>query len=485
MKKDSWLWFRIHCCSEYIDTPLFTPSLIAGIGMVFMILILGSLAIGAISAAPMHHGTHMIGAAGIVKQLVEKRNELEAKRLALAKVFEEAKTDDPNVKDFDKVKSLGDGLTTLAKVEKVRAMNTELDALFDEVKGLASTEQAESNLKRIEDATKGTLNLHPGGGGDPQKQRTEQKSAGTLFIESDAFKKFQRGSSQGPVASVDIEAKTLLSTSAGWSPQAVRTDIVTMYPTRPAPFVTDFIPTLPTSQSAVVYMEETTFTNNATETTEGSTFGEAALALTERSVTVRKVAIFLPITDEQLEDVPMVEAYVNQRLTLMLQQRLDLQVLGGTGVMPSGLVGTENVANIQTQALSTDSIPDAIFKLFTSIRESGFAEPTVLFIRPSKWQTVALLKTADGLYIWGHPSENGPTRIWGVPVVQTTAVTSTKAIAGDYQTHSFLAIKRGIDFQISNSHSTYFVEGKQAIRADMRCAMIHLRPSAFGQVTGL
>ena len=45
--------------------------------------------------------------------------------------------------------------------------------------------------------------------------------------------------------------------------------------------------------------------------------------------------------------------------------------------------------------------------------------------------------------------------------------------------------KRGIDVQVSNSHSTYFVEGKQAIRADMRGCAAWLRPTAFCTVTGL
>jgi hypothetical protein len=48
-----------------------------------------------------------------------------------------------------------------------------------------------------------------------------------------------------------------------------------------------------------------------------------------------------------------------------------------------------------------------------------------------------------------------------------------------------LAVRRGIDVQVSNSHSTFFAEGKLALRADVRCALIHYRPKAFAQVTGL
>jgi HK97 family phage major capsid protein len=481
--KDKKLWWAVNFGTQHIKAPDYISMPGLGFGMIGVMVLLTAALMLATSvvatAATVTAATVKIGGVGYAATLlVQKRNELTDKTKALHKVFEEAGPD----RDFTKVKCLGEGQTTVAIVEKVKAMNKELDSLGVEIEGLAEADQIAEGLK-----ARGVSGID-----QPETPNEEQrdrggivKTLGQLFVESKAFKTFQKGSAQGPVDTVQAELKTLMSTSAGWGPETLRNGMMTGYPTRPAPRVVEFIPQQPTNQSAIVYMEETTFTNNATETTEGSTYGEGALALTERSVTVRKISTFLPVTDEQLEDVAGIQAYVENRLGLMVRQRLDSQCLSGTGVMPSGLVGTEQVSGIQTQALSTDSIPDAIYKLFTLIRSDGFAEPGVVFINPSKWQSVALLKTADGLYIWGHPSESGPERIWGVPVVQTTAGTSTKAVAGDYATHAFLAIKRGLEFQISSSHSTYFVEGKQAIRADMRAAMVHLRPKAFGVVTGL
>ena len=75
--------------------------------------------------------------------------------------------------------------------------------------------------------------------------------------------------------------------------------------------------------------------------------------------------------------------------------------------------------------------------------------------------------------------------MWGVPLVQTNAVTSTKAIAGDYSGYSALWTKRGITLAVSDSHQSYLTRGMLAIRADMRVAMVHYRPKAFGEVTGL
>jgi HK97 family phage major capsid protein len=82
-------------------------------------------------------------------------------------------------------------------------------------------------------------------------------------------------------------------------------------------------------------MEETTFTNSAAETAEGGTYPESALALTERSTPVQKITTFIPVTDEQLEDVPQIQGYLNNRLPFMVRQRLDLQILTGNGTTPN------------------------------------------------------------------------------------------------------------------------------------------------------
>lgn len=423
-------------------------------------------------------------ASGKFPRVKDKAEQLQAKRADLKSIFDEAGPDlDPKAVKSIQVKD-GKDLQ-----EVVKARNTELEELTGELNELMETAKAAYNSEHGGDGA--SLELGDGTGGSGPSPTALRKPIGDMFVESNAFKGYASGQGVGPVAHLDIELSqllrpqnTLFETGAGWAPESTRTGIVTEFATRPAPDVVDFIPQIPTSQAKVVYMEETTFTNNAAEAAENSLYGEAALQLTEQEQSVRKIAVWLPLTDEQLEDEPQARGYVNNRLVFMLRQRLDLQALQGNGTAPN-LTGTENVTGIQSQALGTDTTEDAIYKLFTSIRDDGFAEPSVVFIRPSKFQTVRLRKTSDGIYIWGHPSMSGPETMWGVPVKQTTAVTSTKAVAGDYPNHSFLAPRRGVDVQITNAHSDFFVNGKQAMRADLRVAMIHLRPKAFGEVTGL
>lgn len=403
--------------------------------------------------------------------LEEAQGKLDAKRKELFNVMQEAKTSSSGVYDMDKITSVSG--TKAEKLAWIQERNTELADLKAEVDKQSAVKAAAIVAAEYEGEQKG----HDAGT-EVKGGKAEFKSVGQRFIESAAFK------SKGASAHLDVDLKTLFQRTAGWEPEVTRSGLVTLKPMVPAPSVFDHLVTIPVSQSGYKYMEETTYTNNAAEIAEGTTFGEAALALTERSLPVEKIAVWLPMTDEQLEDEPGARAYVEARLENMIRQRLDLQVLAGDGSTPN-LKGTNAVSGIQSQALGADTLLDASYKLFTSIRTDGFAEPSVAFTRPTYWQSVALLKTADGVYIYSNPASGAPSVLWGVPVVQTMASPAGLLMTGDYANYAFLGIKRGIDVQVTNAHSDHFINGKQAIRMDMRAVMVHVRPKAFGKVTGL
>jgi HK97 family phage major capsid protein len=193
--------------------------------------------------------------------------------------------------------------------------------------------------------------------------------------------------------------------------------------------------------------------------------------------------VFLPITDEQLDDEPRIRGIVDNRLPFMVRQRLDSQVLVGNGTAPN-LRGLLNVVGIQTQAKGADPTPDAIYKAMVKVQVTGQAQPNLAVFHPNDWQDVRLLRTADGIYIWGNPSDAGPERIWGLQVSMAQAITEGTALVADTN-YLELSVRKGIDVQVSNSHNDFFVQGKQAIRADMRVALVAYRPASICTVTGI
>ncbi|MDD4985567.1 MAG: phage major capsid protein [Dehalococcoidales bacterium] len=395
------------------------------------------------------------------KSLKELREEIAAKQKLGHQVYEEAGAD----LDFTKVKAFGENLDTKAKVEKLQALNTELADLkadYEEIRAIAEARKGtEEEVKNF----------------SPAPEIKGGKSLGSMIMDSKAAK--QHGTS----CMIDVDMKTLFQRSAGWDPEALRLPGYVEYPAR-ALMVADYIPAYPTKQDTIKYMLETTFTNSAAEAAEGNAVGESALALTETSLPVEKVGTFIPVSEEQLEDVEAVEAYLNNRLAYMVKARLDSQILNGDGSTPN-LKGTLDLDTIQTQALGTDPVPDAIYKAFDLVRHTGFSEPTVLFSNPTDWQAVRLLRTADGIYIFGSPLDPGKDQIWGIPVCKTTAVVENTMITGDYGIYSGLFIKRGLQIEMSSGYSDYFVKGKFAVKATMRCCMVHYRETAFCTITGV
>ena len=177
-------------------------------------------------------------------------------------------------------------------------------------------------------------------------------------------------------------------------------------------------------------------------------------------------------------------AYVENRLRTFIVQREDGQLLNGNGTTPN-LRGILNVVGIQTQAKGADPVPDAIYKGITKIAVNAFLDASGVVIHPNDWQDIRLLRTADGIYIWGNPSEAGPERIWGLPIVKTTRITEGTALVGAFRDGSQIFRRSELAFAVSDSHSDFFQKNLLALRVEERLALVVFRPSAFCTITGI
>jgi hypothetical protein len=212
--------------------------------------------------------------------LIVKREELDAKRKALHSIFEEAGAD----LDLSLVKSLeGD---TVAKAAEIKRRNLELTALGEEVEQLGMVEKIAADNNAAMDR-KGRENSD--GARKSDEREVVQKSLGQLFVESATYK--NRQGNRGPQSEVPgIDIKTLMTTAAGWAPAPIR-NAGYVQSAQAQPTIIDLLPFNTTTQAAVVYMEETTFTNNAAARAEGANnAGEAALVLTQRTANVVEFA---------------------------------------------------------------------------------------------------------------------------------------------------------------------------------------------------
>jgi HK97 family phage major capsid protein len=334
---------------------------------------------------------------------------------------------------------------------------------------------------------------------DDREERKATKTLGELFVESPAYLNFiKAGKPSGSfdeMLTVDLEAtygkaaaakgfKALFTvdTATGFAPQAIRLPdpVIGGYEVQS---VASLMPEGRTSSIAVPYMLETTATNAATEVAAGASKPESALGLTEQTSAVRKIATHLPIVDEALEDVPMVESYIDTRLRTFVTLRENLQLLQGDGSAPN-LRGILNTASVQTQAKGSDPTPDAVYKAMTKVRVNSFFEPTAGVFHPNDWQDVRLLRTTDGIYIWGSPADAGPERIWGINVLQTSQMLENTGLVGSFRAGAQIFRRTDVSVQIGWINDQ-FIKNQRTILAEERLALVVFRPAAFCMITGI
>jgi len=365
---------------------------------------------------------------------------------------------------------------------------TEIGKTFDALRAVAEVPAAiERHLKYLNEPA---LTLPEVAVRQPGHDARARKSLGELVVEHKEFTSRIEAIRAGADAAKQfvielpaVEMKTLMERATGFDPETTRQDRIVLSAQRPVR-VPDLIPTTTTSIDTIRYMEETTFTNNAAPAAEGAAVGEAALAYTERSTPIEKIGTWLPITDEQLADVPQLRDLIDNRLRVMLAMAEENQLVNGSGTTPQ-LIGLLNKPSIQTQAKGTDTIPDAIYKAFTKVRWTGYAEPSGVILHPNDWQDVRLLKDANGNYIFGSPADAGPERIWGKPVVITNVIAENTGLTADFQLYCQAFERAGVVIESTNTHSDWFPSFKLAIRIAKRGCLVIYRAAAVCTVTGL
>jgi HK97 family phage major capsid protein len=337
----------------------------------------------------------------------------------------------------------------------VHHLSTQIQKLWDradkEGRPLSTDErfQIEQLVERVEQAKAIEDQLAPfdtgvsfnRGIGEP----THGQGLGDQFIESKGYKSIQDAASRGQnwsTGAVELETKGTLLTSpgtaitpAGYTPGIVQTLFQ-------RPYLADLIPTSQAPGNPVRFVSESTATNAAAAVAEAGLKPESTLAFSETSEPVRKVATFLPISDELLEDAPQIQSYLNSRLSLFVQQQEEVQLLLGSGVAPSlqGLVGTGRTIGTYARG-TTDSNAVAVFKAANGVRGSSFLDPDTVVIHPTNWQAIRLATDSAGQFLDGGPSlgaygnanstsanQFSAASLWGLRVVVTSATTVGTAL---------------------------------------------------------
>lgn len=372
------------------------------------------------------------------------------------------------------------GETTTKTAADIKAAETRLDQLAADMKG------AQERLDGIE--TK--MNRLPHSNGN-----TEAMSIGRKFIESEAYKSFAQAMDG---KSAPVEFKTLtgapLGNVSGYLYDPERVDQWIRPPER-AMRVRDLIPVLQTSQGAIEFVRETGFVNNAAAVPEyvdeadqetRATKPKSSIAFEIIATSVKTIAHWLPATRQIIADAVQLQSYIDSRLVYGLKLTEDQQLLYGDG-QGANLQGIMTMnpgqpGGIQQYKWSAgqvgDTKIDAVRRAITRARVVEYPVTGVV-LHPMDWEEIELTKGSDSHYIWVTVANGGESRLWRVPVVETTAIQEGEALTGAFSLGTALWDREQAQIRVSDSHKDFFTKNLWAILAEERVVQTIYRPEAF------
>lgn len=296
-----------------------------------------------------------------------------------------------------------------------------------------------------------------------------------------------------------LEQRTLVYSGTASASMLLPQVVPTIYRALEAPLVMrQVLMGMRTTSDAVTALAESSFTNNAAEVAEATATNEgakpeSALAFSEATFPVRTVAHWIPVTRQMVEDLPAMEAYINDRLLTGLARREDNQILNGDGSAPNltGLLNTSGIQNLNAAHFSGNPVVNAgtsseninrILRAKMQIAFTGYAVASFVVMNPTDWEKFATYSDGDRMYFFGGPGTSGnvPT-LWGLPVVISQNITAGTALVGD-GSMAAVADRVQATLYMADQHSDYFVRNIFVILAEERIALPVFRAAAFAKV---
>lgn len=318
------------------------------------------------------------------------------------------------------------------------------------------------------------------------EERISQKSAGYIVAEDEAVKSFAASGGRGKV-SVEMEQKAIISSLTTDANGSAGDLLVPNYQPMLAPVerrmtVRDLLTPGRTSQPMIQYPKESGFTNSAATHTEtgGTAKPQSEIKFEIATASVTTIAHWVLATRQILDDIPMLQSYIDGRLRYGLAYAEELQLLNGDG-SGTNLNGVYTQATASTANLAVVTSPTKLDVLRYAMLQAALAEfpATGIVLHPTDWAGIETTKDSAGNYIIGDPAASAQPRVWGLPVVSTQAMTVDKFLVGAFRLGAQIFDRQDARVEISTEDDQNFRKNLCTILAEERLALAVYRPEAF------
>lgn len=306
---------------------------------------------------------------------------------------------------------------------------------------------------------------------------------GQQFTKSDAYAAYVSGSAQ----KARVEVKNTVTNAIGNTFSDRKPGIVGG--ASRVLTLESMLTSLPTSSNAVDYVKESVFTNAAAETAEGVAKPESAVTTALVTEPVATVAHWIKISRQLAADNAALAAYINMRMVYGVNLRVENQIINGTGVAPN-IAGFTKAGNFTAHGYTAAALGTVnqrlklIRKMIADAMGSDYPADTIV-LNPADWAEIELLVDSQNRYLVGDPSAAAEPKLWGLPVVQSNALTADNVLVASLALSATFYNREGIVVELSDSDSDNFTKNLVTVRAERRCMLAVERPAAvrYGDLT--
>ncbi|MBP8140408.1 MAG: phage major capsid protein [Acidovorax sp.] len=398
-----------------------------------------------------------------------------------------------------------DQLTDTAKaaketVEQVKKAHQDLDGrvakMHDEMKAagvdattktafqdaVAKAETVEKSLDKINaevaELAKKSANLL----GSTQNR----KSLGQLAAESEVCKTYRGGNAELVTMNAPLFGKANVTSGAASAGALIQPHQAGIFMGPETPLtVRDLFAAISIGSNAVEWVAEKLFTNNAgPQNGEGTAKAESGITFEKKTSAVETIAHWIPASRQVLADAPQLQGLIDGRLRHGLKLKEDLQLLFGDGTNGNllGLVPQATVFSAVGMPVVAPGGPahtklDYLRWAFLQVAKAQYPA-TFAVMSLDDWATIQMMKTTDGAYIFGTPTDGAAPRVWGKQVVESHGMSAGDFVAGS----AFAATvydREEVTVRVAEQHADFFIKNMVAVLCEERLAFTVERPAAI------
>lgn len=244
------------------------------------------------------------------------------------------------------------------------------------------------------------------------------------------------------------------------------------------------IPTSSTDSNAVEWIRKTTYTRAATTVADVLASGvatkpETTSAYTIVNTPVRTMAVWHPVTKQQVADFRQLRGLIDGDLLYDLGKLTEEQILYGddTGTNFDGIFPTVQEARL----VSGDTLIDRVRRAMTDVRTDGH-RPSHAVMHPLDWETILLTKDEESRYIWVVVTGENGMRLWALPVIENESCLNTETderniLVADMRRLATLWMRETPNVAVGWI-TDQFIRNQYTILAEQRAAFAVQRPLA-------